>query len=223
MVYIKFTQHQLRTLQKLPVNLNASMTSHNIGGVLVLNKVQEIKQIILDFQAYHIDELYTSRKDKKVHLSEHIKAVDTKNNYTLTFEIENILKKQEHKVEFSCFSIPDIFQWIKCVIHSIFRDIYNHIVFTGSGKIFVISMKRKYYDNILRKKIKEKIKLKEMYHMLMKEYIDIYHKHKTTHKSLLNIPEELNKYFNIAEFKKDEENILFDCQVHNPILIKVNT
>ena len=137
MVYIKFTQKQLKTLQKLPSNLNTSMTSHNIGGVLVLTKSQEIKQIILDFQAYHIDELYTSRKDKKVHLSEHIKAVDPKYNYTLTFEIENILKKQEHKVEFSCFSIPDIFQWIKKNGNLTDMDMYR-IFNCGIGMVLII-------------------------------------------------------------------------------------
>ena len=61
MVYIKFTKHQLNTLQKLPTNLNTSTTSHNIGGILILSKSQEIKQIVLDFQAYHMDELFTSK------------------------------------------------------------------------------------------------------------------------------------------------------------------
>lgn len=222
MVYIKFSKQQLTTLQTLPTNLNTSLTTHNIGGILILSKSQEIKQIILDFQAYHMDELFTSRKDKKVHLSEHIKSADPKYNYTLTFEIENILKKQEQKVEFSCFSIPDIFQWIKCVIHSIYRQIYNHIIFTGSGKIFIISMKRNYFDKLLREKLKNKIKLKEMYHNLMKQFIDIYYNHKTQHKSLLSVPTELYDYFTIKEFNKTSENILFDYATHNPILVKVS-
>lgn len=222
MVYIKFTKHQLNTLQKLPTNLNTSTTSHNIGGILILSKSQEIKQIVLDFQAYHMDELFTSKKDKKVHLSEHIKEADPKNNYTLTFEIENVLKKSENKVEFSCFSIPDIFQWIKCVIHSLYRNIHNHVVFTGSGKLFIISMKKAYFNNLFRKKITEKIKIKEFYHLLMKDYIDIYHKHKTEHKSLLNVPKELVSYFDIKEFSKDDENILIEYKTHNPHLIRVS-
>ena len=221
MVYIKFSKHQLDTLKELPHNLNSLTTSHNIGGIMILNKVQEIKQIILDFQSYHIDELYTSKKDNKVHLSNHIKGADPRTNYTLTFEIENLIKKRENKSEFSCFSVPDIFQWIKCIIHSIYRDVYNHIVFTGSGKLFIISMKRNYYNKILRMKLKDKIKIKEMYHMIMKEYLDIYHEHKIKYKSFLSVPAKLEELFNVKEFNKNDSNILFDYSVHNPVLIKV--
>lgn len=222
MVFIKFSQHQLNTLRELPQNLNSLTTSHNIGGIMVLNKAQEIKQIILDFQSYHIDELYTSKKDNKVHLSNHIKGADPRTNYTLTFEIENLIKKRENKSEFSCFSVPDIFQWIKCIIHSIYRDVYNHIVFTGSGKTFVISMKRNYYNKLLRMKLKDKIKIKEMYHILMKEYLDIYHEHKLKYKSFLSVPIKLEELFNVKEFDKNDSNILFDYSVHNPVLIKVS-
>ena len=221
MVFIKFSQHQLNTLRELPQNLNSLTTSHNIGGIMILNKAQEIKQIILDFQSYHIDELYTSKKDNKVHLSNHIKGADPRTNYTLTFEIENLIKKRENKSEFSCFSVPDIFQWIKCIIHSIYRDVYNHIVFTGSGKLFIISMKRNYYNKILRMKLKDKIKIKEMYHMIMKEYLDIYHEHKIKYKSFLSVPAKLEELFNVKEFNKNDSNILFDYSVHNPVLIKV--
>ena len=191
MVFIKFSQHQLDTLRELPQNLNSLTTSHNIGGIMILNKTQEIKQIILDFQSYHIDELYTTKNDNKVHLLKHIKGADPRTNYTLTFEIENLIKKRENKSEFSCFSVPDIFQWIKCIIYSIYRDVYNHIVFTGSGKIFIISMKRNYYNKLLRMKLKDKIKIKEMYHILMKKYLDIYHEHKIKYKSFLLVPEKL--------------------------------
>ena len=222
MVFIKFSQHQLNTLRELPQNLNSLTTSHNIGGIMVLNKAQEIKQIILDFQSYHIDELYTSKKDNKVHLSNHIKGADPRTNYTLTFEIENLIKKRENKSEFSCFSVPDIFQWIKCIIHSIYRDVYNHIVFTGSGKTFVISMKRNYYNKLLRMKLKDKIKIKEMYHILMKEYLDIYHEHKIKYKSFLSVPTKLEELFNVKEFDKNDSNILFDYSFHNPVLIKVS-
>ena len=222
MVFIKFSQHQLNTLRELPQNLNSLTTSHNIGGIMVLNKAQEIKQIILDFQSYHIDELYTSKKDNKVHLSNHIRGADPRTNYTLTFEIENLIKKRENKSEFSCFSVPDIFQWIKCIIHSIYRDVYNHIVFTGSGKTFVISMKRNYYNKLLRMKLKDKIKIKEMYHILMKEYLDIYHEHKLKYKSFLSVPTKLEELFNVKEFDKNDSNILFDYSVYNPVLIKVS-
>tara|TARA_Y100000768_G_scaffold369545_1_gene334561 strand:- start:1794 stop:2465 length:672 start_codon:yes stop_codon:yes gene_type:complete len=221
MVFIKFSQHQLNTLRELPQNLNSLTTSHNIGGIMILNKAQELKQIILDFQSYHIDELYTSKKDNKVHLSEHIKAADPRTNYTLTFEIENLIKKRENKSEFSCFSVPDIFQWIKCIIHSIYRDIYNHIVFTASGKIFIISMKKNNYNKLLRMKLKYKIKIKEMYHILMKQYLDIYHEHKIKYKSFLSVPAKLEEIFNVKEFNRNDSNILFDYSIHNPVLVKV--
>ena len=150
MVFINFSQNQLKTLKNLPQNLNSLTTSHNIGGVMILNKAQEIKQIILDFQSYNIDELYTTKNDDKVHLLKHIKGADSRYNYTFTFEIENIIKKKENNSEFSCFSVPDIYQWIKCIIHSIYRDVYNHIIFSGSGKIFIIAMKKNYYERIFR-------------------------------------------------------------------------
>ena len=222
MVFIKFSQHQMKTLKELPQNLNSITTSHNIGGIMILNKVHEIKQIILDFQSYHIDELYTCKNDNKVHLLKHIKGADPRTNYTLTFEIENIIKKKENNSEFSCFSVPDIFQWIKCIIHSIYRDVYNHIIFTSSGKTFIIAMKKNYYNKLLRVKLKDNIKIKEMYHTIMKEFLDIYHAHKIKYKKFLSIPIKIYDYFIIKEFNKSDNNILFDYIVHNPLLVKVS-
>lgn len=222
MVYIKFSKHQLDTLKELPHNLNSLTTSHNIGGIMILNKVQEIKQIILDFQSYNIDELYTTKTDNKVHLSKHIKGADPRYNYTLTFEIENLIKKKENNSEFSCFSVPDIYQWIKCVIHSIYREVHNHIIFTGSGKIFIISMKKNYYNKMLRDKCTNKTKIKEIYHILMKEYLNIYHNHKVKYNNFLSIPIKIYDYFIVKEFKKDDNNILFDYIIHNSLLVKVS-
>lgn len=73
MVYIQFSNTQLKTLKNLPNNLNDSLTYHNIGGLLVMNKVNEFKQIIMNFQSYNMDELFTIKKDKNVHLFKHIK------------------------------------------------------------------------------------------------------------------------------------------------------
>ena len=84
-------KEKLKSLDKLKLDLNSFVI--DIGGnngvvsyyildkfecnidiyepnpycVLILNKTQEIKQIILDFQAYHMGELYTNHKDKKVY------------------------------------------------------------------------------------------------------------------------------------------------------------
>jgi len=222
MVYIKITENQLRTLQSLPTSLNTSLICHNISGVMILNKAQEIKQIVLDFQAYHMDELFSTHKNNKVHLSEHIKESDSKSNYTFTFEIENALKNSSSKGIFPCFSIPDIFQWIKCVLYSVYRNVYNHIVFTASGNIFIIAMKKKYFESLLRKKYIEKIKIKDMYHILMKQFIDIYHNHKINTKGLIKLPTELNEYFIIKNFEKNSGNILFDYIKHNPMSVKVS-
>ena len=103
MVFIKFSKNQLKTLKNLPNNLNDNLTYHNIGGLLVLNRANEFKQIIMDFQCYNMDELFTSKKDKKVHLFKHIQNSDSRNNNVLTFEIENMLKKSQDKPEFCCF------------------------------------------------------------------------------------------------------------------------
>jgi len=222
MVYIKITENQLRSLRNLPTSLNTSQICHNIAGVMILNKAQEIRQIILDFQAYHMDELFSSHKNRRVQLSEHIKECDSRNNYTFTFEIENALKNSNSKGNFPCFSIPDIYQWIKCVLYSIYRNVYNHIIFTASGRIFIIAMKKKYFESLLRKKYIEKIKIKDMYHILMKQFVDIYHNHKMNTKCLVNLPVELNEYFLIKSFEKDKGNILFDYIKHNPLGVKVS-
>jgi hypothetical protein len=218
MVYIQFTDIQLKTLKNLPNNLNDSLTYHNIGGLLVLSKVNEFKQIIMDFQSYNMDELFTTKKDKKVHLFKHIRNTDEKNNYALTFEIENMLKKAHDKSEFACLSLPDIYQWIKCVIYSLYRNIYNHLIFTASGKIYIISMKKNYYSKLLRRKISEKISLKDMYHLLMKDYIDIFHNYKLKYKVILNIPEDFEKYFNIYKFELGEK-IMFKYTIHKPLTV----
>ena len=218
MVFIQFSETQLNTLKNLPNNLNDSLTYHNIGGLLVLSKVNEFKQIIMDFQSYNMDELFTTKKDKKVHLFKHIKNNDEKNNYVITFEIENMIKKAHDKAEFSCFSLPDIFQWIKCVIHSIYRNIHNHLIFTASGKIYIISMKKNYYGKLLRRKISEKISIKDMYHLLMKDYLDIFHNHKIKYKVILNVPDEFEKYFNIYKFESNDK-IMFKYTIHKPLTV----
>ena len=46
------------------------------------------------------------------------------------------------------FNIPSINQWLKCSIHSIYRNIANHLVITPSDDIFVISIKKTYYYNM---------------------------------------------------------------------------
>lgn len=221
MVYIKLNNIQLNTLKKLPNNLNDSLTYHNIGGILILNKANEFKQIIMDFQCYNMDELFTTKKDKKVHLFKHIKNNDEKNNYVITFEIENILKKSLDKTDYNCYSLPDIFQWIKCVIHSIYRNIYNHLIITSSGKIFVISMKKHYFSSLLRKKCEEKLLIKNMYHLLMKDFLDIFHEHKMKNKFVLDVPQKLQHYFHIQKFDIDND-IMINYIIHHPLLVKAS-
>jgi len=84
-------------------------------------------------------------------------------------------------------------------------------------------MKRDYYDKILREKLKNKIKIKELYNILMKEFLDIYNNHKLKYKSFLNIPKKIYNYFIIKEFNKNEDNnISFDYIIHNPLLVRVS-
>ena len=52
-------------------------------------------------------------------------------------------------------------------------------------------MKKNIMKNILRRKYIEKIKIKDMYHILMKQFVDIYHNHKKNTKGLVNLPTEL--------------------------------
>ena len=64
-----------------------------------------------------------SSNNSKVHLYKHIKDDDPKNNRVLTFEIVNNLNFDKG----DAFNIPSINQWLKCSIHSIYRNIANSI------------------------------------------------------------------------------------------------
>tara|TARA_Y100000741_G_scaffold362014_1_gene347004 strand:- start:1111 stop:1779 length:669 start_codon:yes stop_codon:yes gene_type:complete len=208
MVYLKLHSNQLNTLKTLPNKLNDCLVSNNIGGIICLNKANEIKQIIFDFEAYNVDELFISSKDKKVHLLKHIKNPNPKKYYVLSFEIENVLKKSSQKEEYNCFSSPDIFQWIKCVIFSIYRHIFNHLVFTTSHNIYIISMKKNYFSSLYRYKHHNNITIKDMYHKLMKDYLDIFHYHKNIKRSSYTIPDKFNEFFIIQKFDVNK-NVLF--------------
>jgi len=191
------------------------MTSHNVGGLLVLNKMSEVKQIIIDFQSYHMEELFVKRHDNSVHILEHIENKDPRNNFTFSFEIENALKKRPH--DFSSYFLPDIYQWIKCVIFSIYREVQNHIIFTSSGKVFTISMKKEYYNTLLRKKYIEKIKIRDMYHTLFREYIEYYKQDKKVHKAITSIPNNIRELFVINEIESDTTT--FNYYSHNPLMV----
>ena len=170
MPYLRLNVVQLTTLKNLPNNLNDTLVYNNIGGIICINKANEIKHIVFDFESYNMDEFFVSAKDKKVHLFKHIKNPAPRKYYILSFEIENILKKSSQEKEFNSFSHPDIFQWIKCVIFSLYRNVFNHLVFTHSNNIYLISMKKTYYSNLYRQKYIDKILIKDMYHKLMKYY-----------------------------------------------------
>ena len=111
------------------------MTNKNIGGVIIINKKNELKQIIMDFESSSLEEFYTQKT--KVSLFKHIKNEDPINNLVLTYEITNFLNNRE---EFNTYYTPSLFEFIKCVIHSIYRNIFFHIVITSSGNIFVLSI-----------------------------------------------------------------------------------
>lgn len=217
MTFLKITSNQLDTLKKLPHNLNDTLVYNNIGGIICLNKVSEVKQIIFDFESYNMDELFVSKKDKKIHLFKHIKNPDPTNFYVLSFEIENIFKKSSLKSEFNSFACPDIFQWIKCTIYSLYRNVFNHLIFTHSDNIFIISMKKKYFYSLYRNKYTNKTSIKDMYHKLMKHYLDIFYKHKTKN-NIHSIPTDFHDLFNIQSFNVNK-NALFNYHHYNTNLI----
>ena len=152
MNYFKFNSIQLNTLKNLPHNLNNSLINANIGGILSINKLNEIKQLIFDFETHNMDELFVNSKDSKVHLFKHIKNIDLNKYFTISLEINNIFKKQSDKEADIIYYSPYIYQWIKCVIFSIYRNIYNHFIITSSNNIYLISMKNTYFLNLFKKK-----------------------------------------------------------------------
>lgn len=199
MVYVKLTGLQINTLKNLPNNLNNTLSSSSIGGLLVLNKKCEVKQIIMDFQSSSLEEFYIGKLNKKVHLFEHIKNTDPRNNFAMTFEISNILNNRDTQSPYNCYSVPGIYQWIKCIIHSLYRNIFTHLIFTASELVYVVSIKKNFYYNLSELKIKKKYKMKNMLHYLINFMIDIYSKNDN---SILIIPDEITKYFYINKFSK---------------------
>lgn len=193
MSYIKLTNDQINTLKSLPNNLNNKMTNKNIGGIIIVNKKNELKQIIMDFASSSLEEFYTQKT--KVSLFKHIKNEDPVNNLVLTYEITNFLNNKE---EFNTYYAPSLFEFIKCVIHSIYRSIFFHIVITSSGNIFVLNMKKKYYNDLKANKIKNKIKIKDMIHSLMKEYSEYF-----LNRNKLEIPQKIEEKFNCKKFKNN--------------------
>ena len=154
MNYIKLSQRQINTLKKLPSDLNDSVSNRTISGLMILSKSNEIKQIILDFQVTSLQEFYTSSNNSNVNLYKHIKDDDPKNNRVLTFEIVNNLKLDKG----DAYNIPSINQWLKCAIHSVYRNIPNHLVITPSDDVYIISIKKTYYYQIYNMKNDKKWK-----------------------------------------------------------------
>ena len=83
-------------------------------------------------------------------------------------------------------------------------------------------MKKTYFSTLFRKKTIEKLKIKDMYHLLMKDYVNMYNNHKEKYLSLLNIPEELHNYFDIKDYEKKTDDIFIDYKTHNPNLIRAS-
>lgn len=203
MTYIKLTNNQLVTIKELPNNLNNKLSS-NISGIFLLNKVNDFKQIILDFQHYNTAEFFSSKTSDsiKVHILEHIRNADTRNNSAITFEIAG--KATELSI-FNGYHLPGLYQFIKCSMYSIYRKVFNHILFTGTDKIYVLSLKKTHYYHLLNQKRSDKIKMKEMFHILMKMYMEIYHNSKDHE---IKIPEQFSNLFNIQKFGTN--GILFE-------------
>ena len=174
MNYIKISKRQIETLKQLPSNLNDSVTNQNISGIISLSKSGEFKQIILDFSESSLQEFFTNSKDTKVYLKKHIKNKDPINKRAITFEIINRLNAVKNNSLTDSINKPNIDDWIKCIIHSIFRKVFNHLIISSSDSIFVISMKKNYYYFLVQLKKRNKWKLKEMYHYLRKKYIELY-------------------------------------------------
>ena len=196
---IKLTNQQIQTLRNLPNNLNDKICSKTLCGLFILTKTSEFKQIIIDFQSYSMEEFYTKKNDNRVHLLQHIRNPDMRNLSTFTFEIVNINNTKELDNIYSSYSVPGIYQLIKCTLHSIYRNVFNHMVFTPSGKNYVISMKKTYYYQLLHQKHKDKLKMKDLFHLLMTTYLDMYHKSN----NIFSIPDDFNNYFNIKQFNNN--------------------
>lgn len=214
MIYIKLTNNQIQTLKNLPNNLNDSLCCNSICGIIILTKSNEFKQIIMDFQSSSLEEFYT--KKKNIHILNHIRNPDPRNNYVFTFEIINILTNIKSSTKLSDYNIPGLNQWIKCAMNALYRKVFTHILFTPSDKIYSISIKKTYYYEIVKYKTENKVKMKDMFHYLFKSLCNLYQSHTDS----LKIPDIFNKLFNIKQFNNNQ-GIMFEYIVHNTLLAEV--
>jgi len=219
MNYVKITKRQLDTLKNLPNNLNDSTSNQCISGLLILGKLNQFKQVILDFHVSSLQEFFCKNKNSKITLYKHIKNEDPRNTRVLTFDIVNRINVNiEDKYNIvESINTPNIEQWIKCVIHSIYRKIFNHIVITSSDIIYAISIKKNYYYKILKLKLDNKWKLNDLFHYLLKEYLNIYEQQS---KYCFIIPEIFNEYFNIV--KAEKSDIIFYYNNFNENLARIS-
>lgn len=218
MNYIKISKRQIETLKQLPSNLNDSVTNQNISGIILLSKSGEFKQIILDFSESSLQEFFTNSKDTKVYLKKHIRNKDPRNRRAITFEIINRLNTIKNNSLTDSINKPNIDDWIKCIIHSIFRKVFNHLIISSSDSIFVISMKKNYYYFLVQLKKRNKWKLKEMYHYLRNKYIELY---SSQSKYSFEIPEIIRTEFNITECKNTDINFYYHSFNEDIALISI--
>ena len=66
MNFVKITNRQINTLKNLPSNLNDSLSSQNISGLIVLDKQGQFKQTIFDFQTSSLEEFYVGKNKVRV-------------------------------------------------------------------------------------------------------------------------------------------------------------
>ena len=78
-------------------------------------------------------------------------------------------------------------------------------------------MKKEYYNTLLRKKYIEKIKIRDMYHTLFREYIEYYKQDKKVHKAITSIPNNIRELFVINEIESDTTT--FNYYSHNPLMV----
>jgi hypothetical protein len=221
MNFVKIKKRQLDCLKNLPNNLNDTLSNQNISGLLILDKLGQFKQIILDFQITSMEEFYidTDKNKNRIKLFKHIKNENPRLFRAITFEVINKLNNNanDYGVHLDSNNIPTIDQWIKCTIHSVFRKIYNHIVITSSDNIYAISIKKTFYYEIYHKKLENKWKIREILHYLIKFYTEIYHSHKG---SKFEIPSKFSEYFHIVKCKNND--LLFTYRSFNETLAIVN-
>jgi len=193
-MYLKLTKERIKHIINFAKNNLIDTKSCN--GIIVLSRQNYIKQIIIDYQSFSAtDYVITHKKDHRLDFLKLVKNKDPNHYMVLTFDYS--IRND------NC--IPNIYEFIKVCLFSIYRKVFNHLFINCYDKLFVISLKRNFLFELIKIKKQNKLKISEfiikLFHILTEDYHN-------NNNDLNSIPNNFYQKFNITQCNNDI-NILY--------------